>query len=198
MPFEELARTLNSLLEPTEGEYRLHAPPVSGTIEVESPGIRQRERIHERESSRIERSVTRSPTTVTPAPLVHTSISPIVREPSTISRQNISNIRVSPLRTPESRTHTPSMAPLPTMRVMTPNAPTPYSVTRLYPEISEFFSASGTGRRAVDQSPETVRGKTIEEIFAQDRQQTQETPTVQHNVSTTIDQPQVQASSLQI
>ena len=94
--------------------------------------------------------------------------------------------------------HTPSMAPLPTMRVMTPNAPTPYSVTRLYPEISEFFSTPGTGRRAVDQSPETVRGETIEEIFAQDRQQTQETPTVQHNVSTTIDQPQVQASSSQI
>ena len=90
------------------------------------------------------------------------------------------------------------MAPLPTMRVMTPNAPTPYSVTRLYPEISEFFSAPGTGRRAVDQSPETVRGKTIEENFAQDRQQMQETPTVQRNVSTTIDQPQVQVSSLQI
>ena len=90
------------------------------------------------------------------------------------------------------------MAPLPTMRVMTPNAPTPYSVTRLYPEISEFFSAPGTGRRAVDQSPETVRGETIEEIFAQDRQQKQETPTVQHNVSTTIDQPQVQDSSPQV
>ena len=46
-PFEESAKTLNSLLEPAEGEYRLHAPPVSGTIEVESPGIRQRERLHE-------------------------------------------------------------------------------------------------------------------------------------------------------
>ena len=46
-PFEESAKTLNSLLEPAEGEYRLHAPPVYGTIEVESPGIRQRERLHE-------------------------------------------------------------------------------------------------------------------------------------------------------
>ena len=58
MPFEESARTLNSLLEPAEGEYHLHAPPVSGTIELESPRIRQRERLHERESFQIERSVT--------------------------------------------------------------------------------------------------------------------------------------------
>ena len=43
--------TLNSLLESAEGEYCLHASPVSGTIEVESPRIRQRERFHERESS---------------------------------------------------------------------------------------------------------------------------------------------------
>jgi hypothetical protein len=42
------------------------------------------------------------------------------------------------------------------MKVMTPNAPTPYSVTRLYPVISDVFSAPGTGRRAQEQSPEPV------------------------------------------
>jgi hypothetical protein len=59
-PFEESARTLNSLVEPAEGEYRLNTPFITKQTSIyvksESSGMRQRNRIHEREQSRIKQS----------------------------------------------------------------------------------------------------------------------------------------------
>jgi hypothetical protein len=100
--------------------------------------MRQRDRIHEREQS-----ITRSLTIVTPAVTQRATASLTLRKTSVPSR--VTPIATS-TRTPVARNHTPSLVPLPTMKVMMPNAPTPYSVTRLYPVISEVFSAPGTGR----------------------------------------------------
>jgi hypothetical protein len=72
------------------------------------------------------------------------------------------------------------------MKVMMPNAPTPYSVTRLYPVISDVFSAPGTGRRAQEQSLEPIQGETIAKIFAQERRQVNNSP---------VDQTPVQSQS---
>jgi hypothetical protein len=58
----------------------------------------------------------------------HATVSPTVRETNVPSR--VTPI-ATPTRTPVARNHTPSLVPLPSMKVMMSNAPTPYSVTRL-------------------------------------------------------------------
>jgi hypothetical protein len=111
-PFEESARTLNSLVEPAEGEYQLNTPFITEQtsihLEPEKPGMRQRDRIHEQEQSRIEQSITRSPTIVTPAVTQRATVSLTLRETSIPSR--VTPI-VTPTRTPVARNHTPSLVP---------------------------------------------------------------------------------------
>ena len=74
-PFEASAQTLNSLVEPAEGEYRLSAPVIhreemEGYERPESPGISHRQRIQEREQTtpRVRESTPRTPTEVTTNP----------------------------------------------------------------------------------------------------------------------------------
>jgi hypothetical protein len=56
-PFEASAKTLNSLLEPAEGEFCISAPVVSKVIEEveqpKSPGLAHKERVYERKHSGI-------------------------------------------------------------------------------------------------------------------------------------------------
>ena len=55
-PYEASSKTLQSLVEPAEGEYRLNPPKVSRSWEAEeqpeSPSIQHRQRIYEREDTR--------------------------------------------------------------------------------------------------------------------------------------------------
>jgi hypothetical protein len=98
--------------------------------------------------------MTRSPTIVMPLVAQYATVSLTPREAVTVPSRVTS--MVTPTRSPVTRNHILSMVSLPTMKVMTPNTPTPYSVTQLHPVVFEFLSAPGTGRRAQKQSPEPV------------------------------------------
>jgi hypothetical protein len=84
---------------------------------------------------------------------------------------------MSPTVTPTSRrgTVTPPRRSAP---------PTPYSVTRLYPDISSFMNSEpGTGRKAQEETSLPPRGETVADIFTQDLQQTETRPVTPERIS---------------